>query len=236
MTDLAGALRANPYPGRVVLLARPHDGQLLAAYALTGRSPSSKARSIRLSRGRLVVSPCGPQPHDRLRHYIAGQADARYTVFGNGEQVSDVFARLSGGFAPWFALDRVAYEPDSPIYTPRITAVVDRHDGAIWLGASRRSGGNHEGADISITAIGDLARGDIVMLSTYFSDGESVEPARHHIDLRTDASDSERLIEELLAAFDPRFLVSLSVFPPLHGLAEAVIVQIDRKSQEQRAE
>ena len=134
-------LTRQSLPGRVVRLARPHDGQLLAAYALTGRSPSSKARAIRLSRGRLVVSPCGPQPHDRLRHYIAAEADARYTVFGNGEQVSDVFARLSGGLAPWFALERVAYEPDSPIYTPRITAVVDRHDGAIWLGAARRSGG-----------------------------------------------------------------------------------------------
>ena len=98
MTDLAGALHDNPYPGKVVLLARPHDGQLLAAYALTGRSPPSKARAIRLSRGRLVVSPCGPQPHDRLGQYIAAEADARYTVFGNGEQVSDVFARLSGGF------------------------------------------------------------------------------------------------------------------------------------------
>ena len=42
-----------------------------------------------------------PPPLHRRR------GDARYTVFGNGEQVSDVFARLSGGFAPWFALECV---------------------------------------------------------------------------------------------------------------------------------
>jgi hypothetical protein len=44
MTEIGKALAANPYPGRVLVLARTADGELAGIYALTGRSESSKRR------------------------------------------------------------------------------------------------------------------------------------------------------------------------------------------------
>jgi IMP cyclohydrolase len=224
MTDIAAALHANPYPGRVLLLARTGDGQLVAGYALTGRSPSSKAREMVVHDGEIVVRPVGAQGHDRLRHYVAAQAGPELTVFGNGEQVGEVFARLGTGLAPPLALDGVGYEPDPPIFTPRITAVVDRRDGTAWLGAARRSGGRRDGADVTVTTVRDLAVGDLVLLSTYRSDGESIQTAPHHVDLRTGAADAAALLDEVYAALDPRFAVAVTTFTPLGGVHDAVVL------------
>jgi IMP cyclohydrolase len=77
-------------------------------------------------------------------------------VFGNGEQVGEVAIRLAKGLPPAVALADLSYEPDPPIYTPRITAVVDRGQGHAWLGAARRSGGRREAADTAVIALGAL--------------------------------------------------------------------------------
>lgn len=223
MTDIATALRANRYPGRLLVLARTADGELVAGYALTGRSRSSKDREMVMAGGRLVVRAIGDQGHDALRHYAAAQAGDGVTVFGNGSQVGEVHARLAGGAPPAVALDDLRYEPDPPIFTPRITAVVDQADGTAWLGAARRPAGRRESADITVTVVRDLAVGDAVLLSTYVSDGDTVRTAPHHLDLETTATDATALCAEIAWALDPRFAVAVTTFTPLDGLADVIV-------------
>lgn len=223
MTSVQEALRNNPYPGRLILLARTLDGELAAGYALTGRSGSSRARRIEIiEAGDVAVVPVGSQSHDALRHYVAATADERWTVYGNGEQVAEVAGRLAKGLAPGSALEELGYEPDPPICTPRITAVVDRVGGRAWFGAARRPEGGRESADTAVLALGELAAGQAVMLSTYESDGERVSTARRHVDLSTSAPDAQALLAELWAALDPRFLVAATVFTPLNGVRGAI--------------
>ncbi|MGW7543681.1 IMP cyclohydrolase [Streptomyces sp. NPDC054770] len=219
MTSIPQALRDNPYPGRLILLARTPNGELTAGYALTGRSEASQARRIESTpSGELTVVPVGATGHDALRHYIAATTDERWTVYGNGEQVAEVAGRLAKGLAPGSALEDLSYEPDPPIHTSRITAVVDRAGGRSWLGAARRPEGDRESPDTIVVALGELAPGQAVMLSTYQSDGDSVSTARRHLDLNTSAQDADALLAELWAALDPRFRVAAAAFAPVTGV------------------
>ena len=226
MTSIQDALAANPYPGRLIVLARTLDGRLAAAYALTGRSESSKARRLEPSpEGDLAAVPVGDQAHDALRHYAAATADEQWTVYGNGEQVSQVAARLAAGSPPGSALEELGYEPDPPIFTPRITAVVDRTAGRAWFGAARRAGGAYESADTVVVRLGELVPGQAALLSTYESDGQRVATSRRHLHLRTSAGSCEALLAELWSALDPRFRVAATAFEPLVGVAGAVVHQ-----------
>ncbi|WP_406440140.1 IMP cyclohydrolase [Streptomyces sp. NBC_00631] len=234
MTSILEALRDNPYPGRLILLARTLDGDLTAGYALTGRSEASRARRIEATpAGELAVVPVVPvvpvvsavsavsggvAGHDALRHYVAATADRRWTVYGNGEQVAEVAGRLAKGLAPPSALEDLDYEPDPPICTPRITAVVDRTGRRSWLGAARRPEGGRQSTDVTVVALGELAPGQAVLLSTYHSDGDSVSTARHHLDLNTSAQDADALLTDLWAALDPRFRVAATAFAPVTGV------------------
>ncbi|MFF5372463.1 IMP cyclohydrolase [Streptomyces sp. NPDC013187] len=219
MTTILEALRDNPYPGRLILLARTLNEELTAGYALTGRSEASRARRLEhTTSGELNVVPVGATGHDSLRHYSAATADERWAVYGNGEQVTEVAARLAKGLAPGSALEDLSYEPDPPIYTPRITAVVDRVGQRSWFGAARRPEGERESADTTVVALGNLAPGQAVVLSTYQSDGDTISTARRHLEVSTDAQDADALLEGLWAALDPRFVVAATAFAPITGV------------------
>jgi IMP cyclohydrolase len=214
MTGIAEHLNANPYPGRLIILARTGDGVLNGGYALTGRSASSRARRFDSRPGELRVVPTVEADHDALRHYVAATCTDVWTVYGNGEQVGEVADRLARNLAPSVALEALAYEPDSPIFTPRITAVVHRSTGQAWFGAARHARSARTSADCTTVAVGELAPGDAVLLSTYDSDGEQILTAPCHHDLRTTAADAAALLDELWSALDPRFAVAATVFSP----------------------
>ena len=86
----------------------------------------------------------GDVDFDPLRHYIAATASPDWLVFGNGAQVSTVAERLAGGEQPSVALDGLEHEPDGPIFTDRITAVMQRPAGRLAVlgspGAAGRPG------------------------------------------------------------------------------------------------
>ncbi|MEV6611147.1 IMP cyclohydrolase [Kutzneria sp. NPDC051319] len=194
----------TPYPGRVVALARIRGGALLGGYALTGRSLASRARRLAWSGSTLTVAPLDADPHDPLRHYDAVRADSRWTVLGNGSQVGVVHARLTAGQPPSVALDGLRHEPDPPIFTPRITAVVG--GSSAWFGAARVATG------VSVVELGSLAVGDVALMTTYESDGETVATTPRHRHLRTSAGDVKDFLAELWSWLDPRFTVTATVF------------------------
>jgi IMP cyclohydrolase len=62
-----------------------------------------------------------------------------------------------------------------------------------------------------------LARGDVLLLSTYDSGGHDVKTTARHRDLTTGAPDAETLLDELWAALHPRYAIAATVFNPLRG-------------------
>jgi IMP cyclohydrolase len=216
-------LAGNRYPGRGVLWARTLSGATCGAYFLTGRSPASRSRVLRQVGGQLIVSPAGDREHDPLRHYAAACERGGWLVFGNGEQVAVVSDRLQGSLSPSEAMGGLEYEPDPPIFTPRITVAADLRSGReAWFGAARRSRGARTSADVLTLAVRELAPGDAVLMTTYRSDGQRVATGEPFVEARTGADDKGELLDEIWGALAPEFRVAAAVFEP-GSLADAAI-------------
>ncbi|WP_236655234.1 IMP cyclohydrolase [Streptacidiphilus carbonis] len=226
MEWLNEVLAVNRYPGRGVLWCRTADGSVLGGYFLTGRSPESRARTLSCTaEGDLVVAPTGTGGHDRLRHYVAGRRSGEWLVFGNGEQVAAVADRLAAGQPPAPALDGLDYEPDPPIFTPRLTVVLDLGDTArAWFGAARHSGGERTATNRLTLQAGGLAPGEGVLMTTYQSDGRDIATGRPFIEFRTRAHSSHDLSRELWAALPEDLRIAAAVFTP-GALGQAEIRQ-----------
>ncbi|MFE2427536.1 IMP cyclohydrolase [Streptomyces sp. NPDC059373] len=221
--QVSRALCVNRYPGRGVLWARTLDGTLCGAYFLTGRSAASRARALRRADGELIVAPTDQTAHDPLRHYAAARERGGWLVFGNGEQVATVADRLQSGRNPASALDGLEYEPDPPIFTPRITVAADlRSPGDAWFGAARRSLSGRIATNVLTLAVRGLGLGESVMMTTYRSDGHHVATGEPFIEARTEAANRDELLEELWDALAPEFRVAVATFEPGH-LSDAAI-------------
>lgn len=213
----------NRYPGRGVLWARTRSGAMCGAYFLTGRSPASRSRVLLRGDNELIVSPAGERAYDPLRHYAAARERGGWLVFGNGEQVAVVSDRLRESGCPAEAMGGLEYEPDPPIFTPRITVAADLRSGReAWFGAARRSRGGRTSADVLTLVVRDLAPGDAVLITTYRSDGQQVATGEPFLEARTGADDKAELLEEIWGALAPEFRVAAAVFEP-GRLADAAI-------------
>ncbi|WP_406292880.1 IMP cyclohydrolase [Embleya sp. NBC_00888] len=223
MDQVHEVVAGNRYPGRGVLWARTLGGALCGGYFLTGRSAASKARVLRPGDGELIVAPTGESARDPLRHYVAARERGGWLVFGNGEQVAVVSDRLQEGRTPTEAMAGLEYEPDPPIFTPRVTVAADLRSGQdAWFGAARRSAGGRSAADVLTLAVRDLGPGDAVLMTTYRSDGQQVATGEPFLEARTGAADQGELLEEVWAALAPEFRVAVTVFKP-GQLADAAI-------------
>ncbi len=132
MFNLCELLRANPYPGRGILLgSAPKAGQLNAvvAYFITGRSENSRNRVFTLTQDGIRTQAHTPSkmtdPSLIIYHPVrmAGAA----TIVTNGDQTDTIRDALLSGKDYISALRTREFEPDAPNYTPRISGVLGQN-------------------------------------------------------------------------------------------------------------
>lgn len=213
--SLGQALADNPYPGRGILCARTGNGDVAAGYFVTGRSDASRDREIRRTdTGELSVAAKSDVGFDPLRHYIAATASPAWLVFGNGAQVATVAERLAQGAAPAVALDDLEHEPDAPIYTDRITAIMQRPLGRlVVLGAARRSLAERACSNVITLTARDLAPGEVLLLTTYSSDGDVIDGGQPVIETLCAAGGAAELLDEIWSSLNPAYRVAALVLP-----------------------
>ena len=221
-SDLSRVLAENAYPGRGILCARTGDGGVVGSYFVTGRSQASREREIRpTDTGELAVATKSDVGFDPLRHYIAATASPEWLVFGNGAQVAAVAARLARGEQPSTALDNLEHEPDAPINTDRITAIMQRPLGHLAvMGVARCSTGARRASNIVTMTVRDLEPREAVLLTTYRSDGQTIAGGQPFIETSCAARDGAELLDEIWSALNPAYRVAamvLSVATRLDG-------------------
>jgi IMP cyclohydrolase len=128
--DLPVSLTTLEYPGRLIIIgATGEAGKTVVVYAITGRSPSSQARKLVHRDGGIWVQPTNEETLktgnvDLLVYPAVLIANGGIAV-SNGKQTADVRDRLRPGGDPVSALSSALagwdYEPDAPIFTPRIS-------------------------------------------------------------------------------------------------------------------
>ncbi|MFF2840535.1 IMP cyclohydrolase [Paenarthrobacter sp. NPDC057981] len=214
-TALLSIIAERRYPGRGLVLGRDADGVAFGLYWLTGRSPASQLRRIQLGDSSIAVEDLTDGPRDELRHYTAAQRNARTIVLGNGTHVSDVWSDLEAGVQFDEAHRKIAYEPDPPIYTPRITAVADlTADGAsrfVTAGAvsDPRWPGITQHRTLHIEA---PAAGQGQLVTTYSGDLDNPKPHGNPTAVLVE-SGWESLVTDVWSALDPGLKIAVSAFP-----------------------
>jgi len=145
MNRTKGLLATLEYPGRFIVMGEVAGGGKAAiVYAITGRSPSSQARKLAHRDGGVWVQPTDEDVLKKgnvdLLVYPAllfGQAGI---AVSNGKQTADIRDGLASGAGPITVLSKALaawdYEPDAPIFTPRISGCFVR--GAAGLNVVRR--------------------------------------------------------------------------------------------------
>lgn len=130
MERTTDAITGLEYPGRLIVIGAPEKGAKAAVvYAITGRSPSSQARKLVRRDGGVWVQPTDEETLKKgnvdLLVYPAVLFAPAGVAVSNGKQTADVRDRLLAGADPVAALSGALagwdYEPDAPIFTPRIS-------------------------------------------------------------------------------------------------------------------
>ena len=172
------ALRHMKYPGRVIVLGRdPSNEYDVVVYAVTGRSPSSQARRLEQDGDTIVTKPTDPEVlktgNPDLLVYSAVCFGGRLAV-SNGQQTEDVaraeadhpVGALAAGLRNW------SFEPDAPIFTPRISGLL-WPDGRAALGLIKRA---DDGTTRRLYFESVLRPGQAEMIATYAGPNQNPLP------------------------------------------------------------
>jgi IMP cyclohydrolase len=145
MDTTTGLLATLEYPGRLIIIGAPREsGKAMIVYAITGRSPSSQARKLVHRDGGIWVQPTDEETLKKgnvdLLVYPAVLFGKKGIAVSNGKQTSDIRDGLRAGDIPTAVLAKALaawdYEPDAPIFTPRISGCLV--GGASGLSVVRR--------------------------------------------------------------------------------------------------
>jgi len=132
LLELAGQnmekLKANPYPGRGIVLGQSPDGKsLVQIYWIMGRSANSRNRIFE-AEGDSVKTKAfyeSKVEDPSLIIYYPVRVFKNAHIVTNGDQTDTIYTHLSQGGTFEAALDTRTFEPDAPNYTPRISGLID---------------------------------------------------------------------------------------------------------------
>jgi IMP cyclohydrolase len=193
------------YPGRGLIVGRAADGETwLQLYWITGRSENSRNRVLVERDGEVRTATFdASRPIDpTFTLYAALLSVGGAHVVGNGDQVATVAEALASGRSFEAALRTRTVEEDPPIWTPRITAMLDR--GRVRLSRIDRAGHFFFGPL-------EVVAGTGLGLQTYRGDGNPVrtfEEGPYSVRLSGRADELAREAWDLL---EPDLRVALAV-------------------------
>lgn len=176
------ALKANPYPGRIVAVGRMNANDLVMMTAIMGRSDNSRNRVYGVDHGRIFTEAANPEKmrQAQLIIYNAMNELPRKGAFvaSNGDQTDTALEFLRAGESFQEAMDTRDYEPDAPNWTPRISAIVNVDEPTILsFSAIRRSPWSHS-VQRDIFAFQEIPIGYGYYLRTYETDGDPLPSYR----------------------------------------------------------
>ena len=130
--DLATELSATTYPGRGIVVGRSEDGKkAVCAYFIMGRSENSRNRVFVTEGAGIRTQAFDPAKlqNPSLIIYSPVRVLEDLTIVTNGDQTDTIYNNMQAGMTFEESLREREFEPDAPNYTPRISAVMNIHDG-----------------------------------------------------------------------------------------------------------
>ena len=125
-------LKGNSYPGRGIVIGRTPDGlRAVAAYFIMGRSENSRSRIFTERDGEVFTEPfdSAKVQDPSLIIYAAVRSQGNHLIVTNGNQTDTIVEGLQAGYSFSRALESRTFEPDAPIFTPRISGILTFENG-----------------------------------------------------------------------------------------------------------
>ncbi len=176
-------LRDNAYPGRGIVVGLNSTGRkYVQVYWTMGRSANSRNRVMVVEDGEVKTVPHDPSKctDPSLIIYTAMKTVGWSHIVSNGDQTDTIATALVAGGSFESALLSRQHEPDSPTYTPRISAMVELGDASPRVKLSRickSPFGDSESYHV-FHQIGRFEKGLGYCFHTYEHDGNPPRPFR----------------------------------------------------------
>ncbi len=132
INDFEELVKGNSYVGRGIVVGKTKDGKnAVAAYFIMGRSENSRNRIFSLKDGVLYTEPFDESKvkDPSLIIYAALRKYENKIIVTNGNQTDTIYEGHKCGKNFYESLKTREFEPDSPNFTPRISAEITFENG-----------------------------------------------------------------------------------------------------------
>jgi IMP cyclohydrolase len=174
--NLAKRITENSYPGRGIVVGRDAAGDWIQVYWIMGRSENSRNRIFSEEETILRTEAADPSKVEdpSLIIYNAMRVSGKSFIVGNGLQVDALCEGLEKGVSFYDTLQNWEYEPDSPNFTPRISACIDvkSDSGLIWVSILKKDVFSDGGSERQYFTYDFVEPGFGYALTTYECDGD----------------------------------------------------------------
>jgi len=173
LNNIKEILSNNDYPGRGIIIGRSVDGdRAVNVYFIMGRSENSRNRIFKKTDDGIQTAAFIPEllTDPSLVIYAPVRTVNGHIVVTNGAQTDTIYEYLKNGDSFANALDEWTFEPDPPIYTPRISGVINP-DGSYLLSILRTKNGDPSECDKCVFEYASPTSGTGHFISTYNNDG-----------------------------------------------------------------
>ena len=162
----------NAYPGRGIVLGHNHENSWIVIYWIMGRSSNSRNRIFTHENGilRTEAADSSMLEDPSLIIYNAMRDLDGCIVVSNGKHTDTICRGLEDGKSFYTALNSEKHEPDAPNYTPRISGIIQREEGAMALSIISQSDFSVEQSEHRFYRWTDIAPGCGYCLTTYLGD------------------------------------------------------------------
>lgn len=174
--DIQKLLSENAYPGRGIILGKSPDGKnAVIAYFIMGRSVNSRNRVFEATadgiRTKAFDESKLSDPH--LIIYSPVRVLGNKTIVTNGDQTDTIYAGMDCQQTFEQSLRCREYEDDTPNYTPRISGIVHRENGAMNYALSilKSADGNPDSVHRFTFGYENPVNGEGHFIHTYMGDG-----------------------------------------------------------------
>jgi len=176
--SLFNLLRSGEYFGRLIGVGLTTEKKIFLLYGVTGRSPASRARRLVRRKEGIFTEPLAEialSPGQRELLVYPAIIFNQGVALSNGQQTRAIAEKLAlGGDNPETILKEAlagwSYEPDAPIFTPRISACLVA-GGSLAMAIIRRG---ENGQSLHEYYSLDLNPGEGYLLATY--QGPNLQP------------------------------------------------------------